>query len=293
MEVLLSPRRPYSLRASAFGTAGGTRRWAGEALEVAYLAAGRPARARVWQRADGRLGARIDAPEPEAAHDALRALLAVDVDHGPFLRQARRDPLMRDLALRHAGLRPMRLSTVAHALVRALCGQLVTGRTAMGTERALLRRCAPEAGGLRAPPTAAQVAALAPAQAVACGLAPRRAAALVRCARELPLERLRDLGAEDLARRVCRERWLGPWSLGVISLYGLGRYEHALVGDLGLMRLWAAERGRWPQAGETAELVSGYGEWAGLASVYLLHHPLARRRGPAAPDRWRPSAVTR
>jgi 3-methyladenine DNA glycosylase/8-oxoguanine DNA glycosylase len=67
-----------------------------------------------------------------------------------------------------------------------------------------------------------------------------------------------------------RERGLGPWSLGVIALEGLGSYERGLVGDLGLVKLVAALRGRRAEIEETAELLEPYGEWAGLASVYLL-----------------------
>ena len=67
-----------------------------------------------------------------------------------------------------------------------------------------------------------------------------------------------------------RERGLGPWSAGVVCLQGLGRREHGLVGDLGLVKLLAALRGRWVEGWETAELLEPYGEWAGLASVYLL-----------------------
>jgi 3-methyladenine DNA glycosylase/8-oxoguanine DNA glycosylase len=261
-------------------------------LAVAYRAAGRPAVAWIWERSDGRLGARIEAQDPGPAHDALRFLLALDVDHGPFLRRARADPLLREVAWRHAGLRPLRRATVAHALVRALCGQVVAGAEAGRIERALLRRCTDSAGDLRVPPTAADVAGLAPAEAVASGLAARRAAALVRVAREVPLERLRELSAEALERRVRRERGLGPWSLGVIGLYGLGRYEHGLVGDLGLKKLFAAERGRWPEDHETAELIARYEEWAGLASVYLLQHPLATAHGTPTARQWRPRAHT-
>ena len=46
--------------------------------------------------------------------------------------------------------------------------------------------------------------------------------------------------------------------------------EHGLVGDLGLIKLLRALRGRPVEAAETAELLAPYGEWAGLASVYLL-----------------------
>jgi hypothetical protein len=42
------------------------------------------------------------------------------------------------------------------------------------------------------------------------------------------------------------------------------------VGDLGLVKLCSALRGRRVEGWETAELLEPYGEWAGLASVYLL-----------------------
>jgi len=266
------------------GTAGGTRRVAGGVLSVVARAGGSPMAARAWQRSDGVIEARIRSPEPEAAHERLRFMLALDADHAPFLRQARRDPLLREAAWRHAGLRPMRLGTVAHALVKAVVGQLVSGSEAMRLHRAVVGRCAPSLDGLRLPPTAFEVAAMAPAEAVGLGLAGRRAATLSRAARTLDLDRLAAEPPARVAARIQRERGLGPWSTGVIGLYGLGRYEHGLVGDLGLMRLWAAERGAWPAPEETAELLEPYGEWAGLASLYLLRHPLAARHGPGA---WR------
>jgi 3-methyladenine DNA glycosylase/8-oxoguanine DNA glycosylase len=56
----------------------------------------------------------------------------------------------------------------------------------------------------------------------------------------------------------------------VIALEGLGSYERGLVGDLGLLKLCKALHGRWVETEETAELLAPYGEWQGLASVYLL-----------------------
>jgi 3-methyladenine DNA glycosylase/8-oxoguanine DNA glycosylase len=72
------------------------------------------------------------------------------------------------------------------------------------------------------------------------------------------------------AARIERERGLGPWSAGVVCVYGLGRFERGLVGDLGLIKLCSALRRRWAEADDTRELLEPYGEWAGLASVYLL-----------------------
>ena len=63
---------------------------------------------------------------------------------------------------------------------------------------------------------------------------------------------------------------VGPWSAGMVCLYGLGRYECGLVGDLGLVKLVAAQTGRWVETDETRALLDPYGEWAGLASVHIL-----------------------
>jgi 3-methyladenine DNA glycosylase/8-oxoguanine DNA glycosylase len=88
--------------------------------------------------------------------------------------------------------------------------------------------------------------------------------------RSLELERLHGVATDVVVSRLVRERGLGPWSVGVVCLEGLGRYDQGLVGDLGLVKLLRAMRGREVETWETAELLEPYGEWAGLASVYLL-----------------------
>jgi 3-methyladenine DNA glycosylase/8-oxoguanine DNA glycosylase len=116
----------------------------------------------------------------------------------------------------------------------------------------------------------------------------------VRVARELDLEGLRGRPTDRVVARIVRERTLGPWSADVIALQGLGRYDHGLVGDLGLIRLCSALAGRPADAGDTARLLERYGEWAGLASVYLLMHPLAGAAGrPATSARSRPGGPRR
>jgi 3-methyladenine DNA glycosylase/8-oxoguanine DNA glycosylase len=62
----------------------------------------------------------------------------------------------------------------------------------------------------------------------------------------------------------------------VVCLEGLGRYERGLARDLGLVKLASALWGRWVEAEETDALLAPYGEWSGLASIYLL---AGHRRG--------------
>ena len=169
------------------------------------------------------------------------------------------------------GLRPVRVATVAQALLRAYCGQLIEAKRARRLEQTIIRALCPAGGErLHVSPTTSDLGALAPSHLRALGLHAKRAASLVRICRAVELERLHDVPTAAVAARLERERGLGPWSVGIVCLEGLGRYDYGLVGDLGLVKLLRALRGRPVEGWETAELLEPYGEWAGLASVYML-----------------------
>jgi 3-methyladenine DNA glycosylase/8-oxoguanine DNA glycosylase len=209
--------------------------------------------------------------ESDAGVERLRWILALDDDHSEFLRFVRHDPFLGPASRALRGLRPVRVGTVAQALLRAFCGQLIEAKRARRMEQTIIRRTtAPVAENLHAAPTCRDLAQLAPSHLRALGLHTRRAAALVRICRELELERLHDVPTQVVAQRLDRERGLGPWSIGVVCLEGLGRYDYGLVGDLGLVKLLRELRGREVELWETQELLEPYGEWQGLASMYML-----------------------
>ena len=272
------PRGPYSLELSARRAGDATRTFR-DAILDAELPAGR---AVAWQRPDGTLHLRATS---EGAFEQMRFCLGVDDDHTPFVLRFQKDPFIGRSVRLLRGLRPLRTATVAQALLRALCGQLILASEARAMEQRIIRACTePRTGRRHAPPTAADLTQLSPARLRALGLHARRGATLVRlCAWEL--ERLKEswprlaktvyMRMEEqpttaVADRLARERGLGPWSIGVVCLEGLGRFERGLEGDLGLVKLLAALRGRRVEGWETAELLEPYGEWAGLASVYML-----------------------
>ena len=198
-------------------------------------------------------------------------MLALDADHTEFLRRFARDPLIGQATVHFQGMRQLRVPTVAQALLRALCGQLIESRRARQLERIIVRAIEPRVEGtdLHAPPSCTSLAQAAPVRLRQLGLHASRAAALVRICRSVDLERLHQLPTEQAAQFIERQRGLGPWSAGVVCLEGLGRHERGLVGDLGLIKLMSRLRGRWVEAHETAELLAPYGEWAGLAGLYL------------------------
>jgi 3-methyladenine DNA glycosylase/8-oxoguanine DNA glycosylase len=267
VEAQLRPRGPYSLRLSGGVRSDATRSVRDGLVRSLLDVDGRLEHACAWQLPDGLVCVRA---ESEAGIEQMRFVLALDDDHSPFLREFADDPLLRQTLLAFRGYRPLRLATVAHALLRALCGQLIESRRARNLERRIVAAATPARDGLQAPPSAAALERFAPAELRRLGLHARRSAALVRICGSIDLERLRELPTEAAAARLERERGLGPWSVGVICLEGLGRCERGLNRDLGLVKLCSALRGRRVEASETDELLEPYGEWAGLASVYLL-----------------------
>ena len=248
VEDVVTPAGPYRLRLMARNGA-----W--------HAALPGNETATAWQHGDGRVV--IRAPDEETLA-TVRFMLALDDDTAEFHARFGRDRLVGLSARAFVGYRPVRRATVAHAVVRALCGQLIEARRAWTIERAILRACG---DGVV---TQEALARLAPVELRRLGLAQHRATLLARLVATVDFEGLRDHPWESVVARLSRERGIGPWSLGLIALEGIGRFDHGLVGDLSLVKLYAALSGRWVDTYETAELLAPYEEWQGLAGEILL-----------------------
>jgi 3-methyladenine DNA glycosylase/8-oxoguanine DNA glycosylase len=268
VELAVRPRGPYSLAFSARLSSDATRTFR-DGLFTAVLAIdGHPQVARAWQSTDGTV---TITAQSAAGVERMRWILALDDDHSDFLRAVRDDPMLGRASRHLRGLRPVRVATVAQALLRAYCGQLIEAKRARRLEQTIIRSfCEEGPEHLHVAPTCTDLGALAPARLRALGLHAGRGSSLVRLCRTIELERLHDVETGVVAARLGRERGLGPWSIGVVCLEGLGRYDYGLVGDLGLVKLLRSLRGRPVEGWETAELLEPYGKWAGIASMYLL-----------------------
>jgi 3-methyladenine DNA glycosylase/8-oxoguanine DNA glycosylase len=248
VEDLVAPAGPYRLRLMCRS---GT--WRGD------LPGGETAVAE--QRSDGRIHVRAGT---EDGLGRARFMLALDDDTSEFHRRFGRDPLLGPTVRSLTGYRPLRLATVAHAALRAMCGQLIESGRAAAIERSILRRLGSTVA------TSDDLLRLTASDLRRHGLATSRAATLLQLVRSLDLERLRAHDTATVLRRLLRERGIGPWSVGVIAIEGLGRYDHGLVGDLGLVKLVASLRGSWVEADATAELLAPYDEWKGLAGLFFM-----------------------
>ena len=277
------PEGPYSLRLSGRLASDACRVVEHGTFRATIRVDDRLERVQAVQRPDGTI---VVVAESDAGVDHVRFVLGLDDDHSEFLRRFADDPLLGETMRRIRGLRPMRTGTVAQALLRAVAGQLILASRARQIERTIIRA---SVAGARRPARRADLrASSAPSRPRSwrgSGSARGARAALIRLCRSR-----RPRAAEGAADRrrsprgSSRERGLGPWSVGVVCLEGLGRYERGLLRDLGLVKLASALWGRRVEAEETDELLAPYGEWAGLASVYLLaglppgSHTLARAR---------------
>jgi DNA-3-methyladenine glycosylase II len=263
----LRPKGPYSLRLSGRHASDATRVVVDGTYRATIRVDDQVERVHAVQRPDGTI---VAGAESDAGIDHVRFALGLDDDHSEFLRLFAADPLLGESVRQLRGLRPMRTGTVAQALLRAVAGQLIQASRARQIERTIVRATTPELGGLHAPPTCADLGRYSPVQLARLGLGARRAGALIRLCRGLDLERLKAQPTASIVARLTRERGLGPWSVGLVCLEGLGRYEYGLYRDLGLAKLASALWGRWVEPEESDDLLAPYRDWSGLASVYLL-----------------------
>jgi 3-methyladenine DNA glycosylase/8-oxoguanine DNA glycosylase len=245
--------------------------------EPVVLRAAQPSRDRVV------IGAQGARPEHcERAIERLRFALGVDEDLRAFHRRFRDDPLIGHVVRAAPWLRPVRRPEPFEALAWAVTEQLIDYPRAAAIQRRIVarlgRRC--PRTGLRDLPSAATLAAQAPALLESFDLSARRAIALVRVAREVAAGRVDLHGPDHEAgwRRLLAIPTIGPWTVEILALLGQGRMDVVPAGDLNYLKLVGRLRaGGDPHARATEDEVRAffapYAPWAGLAATYALRAP--------------------
>src|SRR5262249_45304393 len=153
------------------------------------------------QLGDGRVAVRVPS---EDALERARFMLALDDDTSAFHARFAHDRLLGPTVRALVGYRPLRVATVAHAALRAMCGQLIEAGRAIAIERSILRRLGVEAA------TRDDVLRLTAADLRRHGLAMSRATTLLHLCRTLDLERLHAHETSVVLGRLTRERGIGP-----------------------------------------------------------------------------------
>ena len=289
LEVEVRPAWTYRLR-SRLGADGVARRRGSVVSRLLATPGGRVV-VHAWQPEAERVVLRAgpaDADEPaapewvELAIERMRFALGVDDDLTEFARTFRGDPLIGEIIHHRPWLRPRRRPWAWEALAWAVTEQLIEARRAAEIQRRIVRRWGDRLrpaddgawrgpGPLRDVPDAQRVAGVAPAELAAMDLAPSRALALIRCAREVATGRV-DPADADGDRRLIRISGIGPWTLQVLGFSGRGEPDSLPAGDLAYVKLVGALAGlgRRATVEEVEEYFAGYAPFRGLAGSFAL-----------------------
>lgn len=209
-------------------------------------------------------------------HKLVIGLLGLDQDADAFTRLARKLGLAR-LVRGREGLRLSQTHSVFEGLLWAIIGQQINFPFACLLRRRLFELAGtPLEGGLFAPPTPADVAALNPADLQARQFSRQKAAYLIAIARlvadgNLDLAALAHGSATRAERTLLAVRGLGPWSVNYLMMRALGFADCVPYGDTGvtsgLQTLFKLEQR--PDVDATRRLMNVFSPHRSLATAHL------------------------
>jgi DNA-3-methyladenine glycosylase II len=237
----------------------------------------------------GRLRGRRGAPEarpatPRAGREQLeraiertRGALGVDDDYSEFYARFKRDPLLGPAIRRRPWLRVRRCLWPWESLAWAVTEQLIEVDRAHLIQRRMISRWGSAAlppdrpRPLRDVPAPAVIAARSPAELAAADLAPKRASALIKVAREVACGRA-DLDRPEHDRRLLAISEIGPWTIQVLGQKGRGDPDSLPAGDLAYLKLVPRLVGmdRRATIAEVEEFYAPYAPFRGWAGLFTL-----------------------
>jgi 3-methyladenine DNA glycosylase/8-oxoguanine DNA glycosylase len=229
-----------------------------------------------WVRR-GECGPAAGPEQLEIAIARGRHALALDDDLRGFRRTFARDPLLGEPLRRLPRLRPRRCAWPWEALAWAVTEQLIEAERARRIQRRIVWRwgTAVELPGERRllfdVPGPAELAARAPAELAALDLAPKRAIALIKVAREVAAGRCDpgDAGGDARLRAISE---IGPWTLQVLGQKGRGDPDSLPAGDLAYVKLvgFLAGLGRRATVEEVERFYAPFAPYRALAGLFTL-----------------------
>jgi DNA-3-methyladenine glycosylase II len=224
---------------------------------------------------------RIEADAPLGAQgkalvqDALLNILGLRIDPAPFLKAAKKDPLMGALARKTPGLRIVQSATIFEALTWAIIGQQINLPFAIALRRTfILQAGRRHSGGIWCYPEAADVARLAVEDLTSRKFSRSKAETLLRLAGlvdrgELSLARSDDVATASAA--LLSVKGIGPWTVNYTLLRGYGYADCTLHGDVAiraaLQRLLGEDEK--PDMARTEALLARYAPHRTMAAAHL------------------------
>lgn len=214
-----------------------------------------------------------------AAADIASWILSSDLDLRPLYETD--DPIFASLAKKLWGLKPPRTATVFEALMIAIIEQQIGLKVAATLQNRLVFRLGTAVKfkdiEFRAFPTPERLAGLEPQDLRDLGLSMNKSRFILGIAEaavseDSDLESLKKMGTEEAREVLVSMKGVGRWTADYVLLRGLGRLEAVPIDDLGIRDAVGLfyRGGKRLTAREAEEILSRFGELAGVAAYYLL-----------------------
>ncbi len=214
-----------------------------------------------------------------AAASLAAWILSSDLDLQPLYQVD--DPVFAPLAERFCGLKPPRTATVFEGLVIAIIEQQIGLRVANLLQNRLVSRFGPpfKFGDLEfsAFPSPDRLAGLDPQDLRDLGLSMNKSRFILGIADgvasgDQDFELLKRMTTDEAREVLVSIKGVGRWTADYVLVRGLGRFEAVPFDDLGIRDAVGLfyKGGERASAREAEEILSRFGELAGVAAYYLL-----------------------
>ena len=213
---------------------------------------------------------------------ASRRCLGLDQDLTEFYSLAQSDADLWPVVEPLVGLPIFRSETVFEALVTLIIEQHITWKSALRSQRALLRLvgCAAQAGLTTVYdfPSPARLARASQAELKPLKITNKRIDLIIAIAAavhsgELDLEGIRDLPPEQAYERLLAIKGVGHWTASNVIGRALGRYPYLSHNDVALqaaVQHYFHDEAGQKSAAQVSETLNRYGKYAGLAGHFTL-----------------------
>jgi DNA-3-methyladenine glycosylase II len=262
-------------------------RWDGATYRRVIVVGGRPTELSVSQAGAAKRPHLIVSTAPllrtksdeHRVRSILEGMLGLRVDLDGWYRLAGRDPRLRALAARFAGLKPPRFPSMFEALVNGFACQQLSLIVGLELLNRLAASCAVSRGrgghAVHAFPSPSEVAKLAPSRYRSIGFSRQKVRALLGLARgidgrQINLDGLADQDDAATRARLLAIRGVGRWTAEYAMLRGLGRLHVFPGDDVGAQKNLARWLGR-PSSLDYAGVKTIVDKWQPYAGMVYFH----------------------
>ena len=223
------------------------------------------------------------AAAPELAADALINILGLRIDPAPFIKAAKKDPLLGPVVKRQPGLRIVQSATVFEALTWAIIGQQINLTFAIALRRTFIEQAGRRhSSGIWCYPEAADAARLAPEELTSRKFSRAKADTVLRLAALVDdgaLNLARDADIATVSAALLAVKGIGPWTVNYGLLRGYGYPDCSLHGDVAIRAALQAllKEDAKPDIARTEALLAAYAPHRTMAAAHLWAslHPRA------------------